>query len=233
MPTIDPSRNYQDNAKRVFNCLQDGGIAIVYMDVAYAIMSGSEEALHRVYKAKKRSIDKPSGVVANLRTHDEVQLLSDEAKHIVRTIVMKHDLPLSVIAPYRNDHPLMKQLTPFLTGLATKDDTVNFLLNAGPLRDHIAEFSLEHSLPLIASSANVSQRGTKYRAEDIEPEIRAAADVIIDYGPSTYMENGLKGDFNFSSTQIDFRTMRLVRKGIFFDSICAVLENEFGITLNE
>jgi tRNA A37 threonylcarbamoyladenosine synthetase subunit TsaC/SUA5/YrdC len=126
----------------------------------------------------------------------------------------------------------MKQLTPFLTGLATKDDTVNFLLNAGPLRDHIAELSIEHSFPLIASSANVSQRGTKYRADDIEPEIRAAADVIIDYGPSTYMENGLKGDFNFSSTQIDFRTMRLVRKGICFDPICAVLENEFGITLD-
>jgi tRNA A37 threonylcarbamoyladenosine synthetase subunit TsaC/SUA5/YrdC len=233
MTKQDPTRDYKGDAQRVFDCLRGGGIGIVYMDVAYAIMSGTEEALRRVHKAKNRSLDKASGVVANLRTHDEAQILTDDAKKIVRTIVEKYDLPLSVIAPFKKDHPLMKRLSPFLMSMATKDDTVNFLLNSGPLRDHISELSLAHNIPLIASSANLSQHGTKYRAEDIEPEIRAAADIIIDYGPSTYMENGLADDYNLSSTQIDFRTMRLVRKGICFDPICAVLNDEFGITLGQ
>ncbi len=113
--------DYALDAQRVFDCLQQGGIAIVHMTVAYAIVSGTEDALRRVYKAKRRSLDKPSGVVANLRTHDAVQILDDDAKRMVRAIVDKHDLPLSVIAPYRTDHPLMKPLTSFLTGLATKD----------------------------------------------------------------------------------------------------------------
>lgn len=230
MPKFEANRDYEGDARRVFDCLQQGGIAIVYMDVAYAIMSGTEDALRRVYQAKKRSLDKASGVVANLQTHDDVQILDDDKKHIVRTIVVDHDLPMSVIAPYKHDHPLMKPLTPFLTGIATKDNTVNFLLNSGTLRDHISQLSLEHHFPLIASSANLSHHGTKYRAEDIEPEVRAVADVIIDYGPSKYIEDGLSGDHNLSSTQIDFRTMRLVRKGICFEPICKVLKDEFGIT---
>jgi tRNA A37 threonylcarbamoyladenosine synthetase subunit TsaC/SUA5/YrdC len=231
MPKIDPTRDYESDALRVFECLQNGGIAIVYMDVAYAIMSGTEDALRRVYAAKKRSLDKASGVVANLQTHDEVQILDDEKRHIVRTIVEKHDLPLSVIAPYKQDHPLMQPLTPFLTGIATKDHTVNFLLNSGMLRDHISALSLKHHFPLIASSANLSHHGTKYRAEDIEPEVRAAADIIIDYGPALYRDAGLSGEHNLSSTQIDFRTMRLVRKGICYEPICMVLKDEFGISL--
>ena len=44
--------DYDADAGRVFDCLQAGGIAIVHMDVAYAIMSGTEDALRRVYAAK-------------------------------------------------------------------------------------------------------------------------------------------------------------------------------------
>ena len=35
--------DYDADAERVFDRLQAGGIAIVHMDVAYAIMSGTEE----------------------------------------------------------------------------------------------------------------------------------------------------------------------------------------------
>lgn len=219
--------DYQKDGDRVFDCLKSGGIAIVHMDVAYAIMSGTEDALRRVYAAKQRSVDRPSGVVANMRTHDEVQILSPAAKRIVRAITDEHDLPLSVIAPFRADHPLMTQITPFLMGMATKDNTVNFLLNSSPLRDRIAERSLEENFPLMASSANRSQNGTKYRAEDIEPEVRAVADIIIDYGPAKYLQQG----YAYSSTQIDFRDMSLVREGVCFAEIEAILRDEFEIRL--
>ena len=48
-----------------------------------------------------------------------------------------------------------------------------------PAARRIAELSLEANFPLMASSANRSQQGTKYRAEDIEPEVRAVADVLM------------------------------------------------------
>lgn len=219
--------DYDKDAERVFECLQHGGIAIVHMDVAYAIMSGTEDALRRVYRAKQRSYDRPSGVVANNHTHVEIQIVNKEAERIIDSITRIHNLPLSVIAPYREDHPLMRQISPFLIGMSTKNKTVNFLLNSSPLRDRIAELSLEANFPLMASSANQSQRGTKYRAEDIEPEVRAVAEVIIDYGPSKYLQRG----YAYSSTQIDFRDMTLVREGVCFPEITAILNEEFDISL--
>ena len=219
--------DYDADAERVFDCLQAGGIAIVHMDVAYAIMSGTEEALRRVYAAKQRSVGRPSGVVANHRTHSEIQIVDEGARRVIDAVTKTHDLPLSVIAPFREEHSLMRKITPFLMGMSTKAGTVNFLLNASPLRDRIAELSLEANFPLMASSANRSQQGTKYRAEDIEPEVRAVADVIIDYGPSKYLQEG----YAYSSTQIDFRDMTLVREGVCFADIESILRNEFDITL--
>lgn len=223
----EPAQDIDGDAARVFECLCDGGIAIIHMDVAYAIMSGTEAALRRVYAAKGRSVDRTSGVVANLAAQEAIHRLSSEGRTIVRRVVVDHDLPMSVIAPYRADHPLMAAMTPFLTDMATKDETVNLLLNAGRLRERIAALSVAANHPLIASSANRSQQGTKYRVADIEPEVRAAADLIIDYGDSKYRQPG----FALSSTQIDFRTMRVVREGVCFDSIAAVFHDEFGIAL--
>jgi tRNA A37 threonylcarbamoyladenosine synthetase subunit TsaC/SUA5/YrdC len=219
--------DYEADAARVFDCLKASGIAIVHMDVAYAILSGTEDALRRVYAAKERSFDRPSGIVANQNTHSEIQIVDKKAGEIINTVTKVHNLPLSIIAPYRTDHPLMQQITPFLRGMSTKAGTVNFLLNASPLRDQIAELSLKANFPLMASSANRSQHGTKYRAEDIEPEVRAVADVIIDYGPSKYLQEG----YAYSSTQIDFRDMTLVREGVCFAEIENILREKFDITL--
>jgi tRNA A37 threonylcarbamoyladenosine synthetase subunit TsaC/SUA5/YrdC len=198
------------------------------MDVAYAIMSGTEDALRRVYAAKKRSFDRPSGVVANQNIHSEIQIVDETASKIIHSITEMYNLPLSIIAPYRVDHPRMQQITPFLRDMSTKAGTVNFLLNASPLRDQIADLSLKANFPLMASSANRSQQGTKYRVEDIEPEVRAVADVIIDYGPSKYLQEG----YAYSSTQIDFRDMTLVREGVCFAKIESILREEFNVTLN-
>ena len=41
-------RNYLKDAKRVYDVLKKGGIAIVYMRNAYAIMSGTDNALEKV-----------------------------------------------------------------------------------------------------------------------------------------------------------------------------------------
>lgn len=231
MARFDPTRDYAGDAARVFKCLRTGGIAIVHMDVAYAVMSGTEEALRRVYTAKRRSLDKASGIVANQQIHDEIHILPNDKKKIIRAIIHEHDLPLSVIAPFRTDHSFLKGLTPFLLEMATRNGTVNFLLNASPLRDKIAALSYKHNFPIIASSANISHQGTKYTADAIEPEVRSVADIIIDYGPATYMDQGIDAEYPLSSTQIDFHHMRVVRRGICFDQIEAILGDKFGITL--
>lgn len=225
------NHNYENDAKRVFKCLQKGGVAIVYMDVAYAIVSGTDDALSRVYKAKKRNLRKKSGIVANLQTHEKIQVLSEDSRSIIKSIVEKHNLPISVIAKYKKNYPPMKGLTAFMSKMATKNGTVNFLLNSGPLRDQIAYLSIKNNFPLVASSANISKKGTKYRVQDIEPEICDIADIIVDYGPSKYMQDGQSEQYPLSSTQIDFRSLKLVRKGICFKKIQSIMKNEFRIKI--
>ena len=86
----------------------------------------------------------------------EIQIVDEGARRVIDAVTKTHDLPLSVIAPFREEHSLMRKITPFLMGMSTKAGTVNFLLNASPLRDRIAELSLEANFPLMASSANRS-----------------------------------------------------------------------------
>lgn len=216
----------EGDARRVFDCVRDGGIAICHYDVSYAILSATDDALRRVYAAKRRSFDRASGVTGSFRIHDAVHVLSEAHRRMVRAVTVDHGLPLSVIAPFRDDDPFIGRLTPFLRGMATRDGTVNLLLNAGQLRDAIAELSWAAQVPLIGSSANASLQGTKYRVEDIEPQVLAAADIVIDYGPSLHRQS-----VGLSSTQIDFRTMKVVRYGILFDEIAAVFADEFGVVL--
>lgn len=216
------------DAARVFDCLMGGGVAVVHYDLSYAVLSHTDEALKRVYRAKNRSYDRASGVVGSYTIHDEVHILDEEKRRMVRAITADHDLPLSVIAPFRENHPFMKALTPFLLGMATRDGTVNFLMNAGQLRDEIAKLSWSECKPLVGSSANVSLQGTKYRLEDVEKPVLDAADITVSYGMSKFAHPK-----SISSTQIDFRTMKVVRWGICFDQISEILREEFGVRLEE
>ena len=145
---------------------------------------------------------------------------------MVRRITRDHDLPLAVIAPYRKDHPLLAGLDPFVHQHAVKGDTLNILLNAGELRNALANIAVANGVICVGSSANVSLTGTKFRLEDVEPELRAIADVEIDYGLCAYHNpQGL------SSTMIDFSTMRVQRAGVCYERIAAILKDEFGVVL--
>ena len=221
-----PPATLERDAERVFEVLENGGTAIIYLDVAYAILGRSEASVRRIYAAKSRSFSRPTGIVGCLELHDTLHVLDERGKEIVRAVTLTHDLPLAVIAPFRRDHAFLRNLDPFVLDNANKDGTLNLLLNAGRLRNRIATLSFERQTPLVGSSANVSLTGSKYRVEDIEPEMLAAADVVIDYGRSFY--HNPQGR---SSTMIDFRDYTIVREGVCFAQIRDVMRDGFGVEL--
>lgn len=214
------------DAQRVFDVLLGGGTAIIYLDVAYAILGRSEQSVRRIYAAKGRSFTRPTGIVGGLELHDELHVMNERGRAIVRAITVEHDLPLSVIAPFRADHPFLRNLDPFVLGNAMKDGTINLLLNAGLLRTRISRLSFDAMMPFVGSSANLSLTGSKYRVEDIEPAMLAAADIVIDYGQSLY-----HNPFGRSSTIVDLRDLSVVREGVCCEEIRAVVRNGFGIEL--
>jgi tRNA A37 threonylcarbamoyladenosine synthetase subunit TsaC/SUA5/YrdC len=99
------------------------------------------------------------------------------------------------------------------------------LMNAGPLLDVMARMSHAEATPVIGSSANLTLHGTKFRVEDIEADVIAAADVVIDYGLMRW------NCYGRSSTMIDFSDFSVVRHGVCFDLIADILKRHFDIVL--
>jgi tRNA A37 threonylcarbamoyladenosine synthetase subunit TsaC/SUA5/YrdC len=213
------------NVERLWACLEADGAAIVPLDVAYAICAMTAIGIQKIFAAKQRSYDKPSGMLGDMRLSSELHVMEDWKHDLVDALVDEDNIPFSVVAPYREEHPIFARVEPFVMNSSSKAGTLDMLLNAGVMHDEIAAQSWARQRPVFGSSANTSLSGSKYRYLDIDAAVRDAADIYFDYGTSRY-ENA-EGR---SSTIIDFRTFAVIRQGTNYD----VVESAFarrGVTL--
>jgi tRNA A37 threonylcarbamoyladenosine synthetase subunit TsaC/SUA5/YrdC len=222
---IAPEQLQQD-VGQLLDCLYAGGVGIVPLDVAYAIVGSRESAIRRIFEAKNRSYEKPSGLLANVQMSDEIHLLEQHKRDIIREMIAEEKLPFSVVAPFDPNHVFFKQVDAFVLQNSTKAHTLDMLLNAGVIHDEIARQSWAAGQPVFGSSANTSLRGSKYRVQDIESSVREAADLIVDYGLSKYANAEGR-----SSTIIDFRDFSVIRIGVQFNRLRAAFKDRFGISL--
>jgi tRNA A37 threonylcarbamoyladenosine synthetase subunit TsaC/SUA5/YrdC len=214
------------DAARVFDAMQDGGMAILPLDVAYAVIGTTAQAIRTIFATKQRSFEKPSGMFATWELSRELHLMADEHHAIARVIVEDYKLPFSIVAPYREGHPMLRGIDPFVLQTSTKAGTLDMLINAGAWHDAVARLAIRRGTAVFGSSANRSLTGSKYRLEDIEPEVRQAASIAIDGGQAKYANAEGK-----SSTIIDFRDFRLIRRGVCCDTLETIFRERFGITL--
>jgi len=217
--------DHEADARRVYDVLADGGVAIIPSDVGYVILGIAKEAIRTIFEAKQRKPDKLNAMIGCKTMHYALHDVSAEKRRVVAAITERANLPLGTVAPARLDHPMLARLDPAVRDQTTRDGTIAMLLNAGPLADTLARIALDNHTPVIGSSANVSMHGVKFRVGDIEPEIIAAADIVVDYGLMRWHIHGK------SSTMIDFTDYSVVRHGSCFDVIADVMERHFGIAL--
>ncbi len=213
------------DARRAFETMRDGGIAVLPMDVGYAVIGCSGDALERIFVTKRRAPTKYNAMLGSAEISRQLHTLTQRQRDIVEAITIDHDLPLGVIGPADMNHPMLKAMDEKAMARSTHNGTVCMLLNAGPLHAEITRLSLENTRPLFGSSANLTMQGTKFRVEDIEQDIKDIADLVLDYGLRKY--HGYK----LSSTLIDLETMQVVRYGSCFDTISDVLKRHFDIEL--
>ena len=223
-----PKEQIEKDVKHILDIVYGGGVAILPLDVAYAIIGSKESAIKRIFTAKKRSYEKPSGLFSNSQFSDEIHLLPNEKRLMIREIIEQEQLPFSVVAPFEKSHPFFKNVDPFVLQNSSKANTIDMLLNAGALHNEIARQSWEAGIPVFGSSANTSLMGSKYRAEDIEPEVLNAVDLIVDYGLSKYHNN-----LGRSSTIIDFSDFSVIRVGVMFDQLKSAFQSRFNVNLTE
>ena len=176
-PNIDPVAD----AKRVFEVLCNGGIAIIPVDVGYAICAGNSIALERAFQTKQRKPHKRHAMIGSYKLHRDIHTLPPREAGMCKLIVHDLNLPLGLVAPFKEDHPMIKKLGPETLARSSVEGTLAMLVNGGQLMDELARLSFESGRPIMGSSANLTGKGTKAYVEDIEPEILSAADIIINY----------------------------------------------------
>ena len=213
------------DARRVFDIIKGGGIAIVPNDTGYALTSTTNDPLKKIFNAKGRGDHKRNAMGADLETQRTMLMLDKRGQAMVDTLVLDHDLPLGVIGPFNPDHPHIRKLDAELRRASSAAGTVALLVNAGTFHNELARLSREEEIPLLGSSANFSGTGTRFRVEDIPEELRAIADITIDYGlrrAHIYKRAG---------TIINFHTMQVIRIGAYYEMISEVLKRWFDVEL--
>ena len=215
----------EQDARKAFDVLKAGGIAILTNDVGYSLIGGSTAALNKIFETKQRVASKLNAMLGNLDIHREIHVLTSRQREIVEALVVDYDLPLGLIAQARMDHPLLRGLDAKIIQGSTKAGTICMLLNAGRFHEAICRMSMRELHPLFGSSANKTMTGTKFRVEDIEPEIKAIADVVIDYGLRKFHL------YKASSTLLEIESMSVIRRGSCFELIADALRRHFEIEL--
>jgi tRNA A37 threonylcarbamoyladenosine synthetase subunit TsaC/SUA5/YrdC len=226
MQSLPSAAQIRRDAQRVFDVVCDGGVALIPLSVAYALVAVTPPAVKRIYAAKGRDFSKPMGIVGGLAAHEALHDLVDTRRAMVYSVTVIHKLPLSVVAPYRRDHAYLQRLDEFVRRQSTRDGTLNLLLNAGALRTRLADLCWAAVQPMVGTSANVSMTGSCYTVSAMDSGILDICDVVVDYGESEFHNAAGR-----SSTIIDFAAMRVLRRGVCFERICEVLREEFGANI--
>jgi len=223
MTVLDP----KSDAQRAFDAIHAGGIAIMPMDVGYSLIGGRPAALARIFDTKRRAPSKLNAMLGNDAIARDLFMLSARGWKVYEAITQDYDLPLGAVAPYRVSHPMFNNLDAGTISRSTKDGTLLMLVNAGRFHAEITRISHARQFALFGSSANLSLSGTKFDGADIEPEIKAIADVFIDYGLMKYHP------WRASSTILNLETLEVVRVGSCYENLASLLKRHFGVTLQE
>lgn len=214
------------DAQRVIAALKAGQVAILPHDVSYGIWGHGVPTIEEIYRVKGRALTKTSGNIGSYDLFKEVHIVEPKVDTVVSALMHDYDLPFTVVAPFRADHPFYRGVERRSIELSTKTGTLALLLNAGPLHRELARLSLEQDFPIFGSSANKSLAGSKFRLQDVEPEVRAIAGIEVDYGLCRY-----HNPHAISSTIIDFANWKVLRYGVAYEQIRDILVRHFSIDL--
>jgi tRNA A37 threonylcarbamoyladenosine synthetase subunit TsaC/SUA5/YrdC len=218
----------EEDARLAFDCMTNGGVSVLPLSVSYAIFAHTAEGVERIYKLKQRPMTKPNGVIGSWDIFREVFNVGPRELDLVRCLTVDHNLPLSVVAPFNPAHDWLRTVQHGALRLATKGQTMDLLMNAGPLHNALAKMSLEQSKPLMGSSANVSSSGSKFKLKDVQTELKEGCDLVLGYGTSRY-----DNEFGMGSTIVELPSWKILRWGGCFEAQTKIVEKEFGVSWPE
>ncbi len=167
--------------EKIKKILENGGVGVIPTDTVYGLCASAlnKDAIKRIYKIKKRDLDKPLVLfVKNKKEIENYVIINEKSKKLIEKFI-----PGKITLVLKKKDPSFSiSLKKFETiGIRIpKDDFVLNLLN-------FLEF------PLATTSANISGRKTPKNIEGIKDTFMGVVDFIVDGGelgeePSTVVE---------------------------------------------
>lgn len=204
-----------DQAATFERCMAVGGVAVFGADTVYGLACDPDtaEAVERLYALKGRRPDKPAAVLL-FSLELALAALPELGPRTVAALEGLLPGPVTLLLP----NPARR----FPLACADDPETLGLRVPAlGPAAAGLAAVRW----PVLQSSANVAGGAEARRLQDVDPAIRAAADLVLDAGD-------LEGT---ASTVIDLRafeadgTWHVVREGAFARScVAATLDELIG-----
>lgn len=169
---VDPLKPDREVLRRVGRLVEQGALVVYPTDTVYGVGTNPllEDAVRRLYEAKRRPLGKPVPVLASSIEHAErIAVLPEEAKRLAARFWPG---PLTIIVPAKPTLPSI------VTGGSGK---VGVRIPAHP----VARLLIEEAGGLIVgTSANISGRSPPRTAEEALRELGDAVDVVVDAGPA-------------------------------------------------
>lgn len=192
------------NIDRLVEIINDGKLAIVPTDTVYGIIADAtnEEALKKVYEAKKRDYTKPLIIMVS-----NMEMLYKYVDNI-------SDMEQKIIEKYWPGK---------LTILFRKSDKLSGLINNNgdlvgiryPDNKELIELMNRLDKPLVSTSANIANEGTITSVDKINNDLLEYIDYVYD--------DGFKEDVPSTIVKVVNNKIELLRKG----EIASLIERDF------
>ncbi len=159
--------------KETAKMIKKGGIAIFPTETVYGIGTNgfNENAVKKLYEAKKRPLNKPISLLVN-----SIDMINKVAKDITKleyTLIKEFfPGPLTIILK-------KKDIVPNI--LTSNLDTVGIRMPANNIALKLIEYS---GVPIATSSSNISGKPSVANLADIMDDFDGNVDCFIDGGPS-------------------------------------------------
>lgn len=162
-----------EKIKLVAQGLKNGKIAIFPTETVYGIGTNAfnEEACRRIYKIKKRPINKP--LIVLVHNEDMLYEVIESANEIEKKLIEKFwPGPLTIIFEKKRNGKLAKCIT-------SKGNSVGVRMTDGDVSTRLIR---EAKVPVVAPSANLSGSPSGTKIENIIRELGDNVDYILDCG---------------------------------------------------
>lgn len=187
---MSPYNDFKEDINNALNVLRKGGIILYPTDSIWGIGcdATNEKAVSNIYDLKKRSDFKSMLVL--LDSENRLNYYVKEVPEIAWELIELTDKPLTIIYPGARN---------LAENLIAIDGSIGIRISR---EEFSSELIRRFGNPLVATSANVSEKKAPSRFSDIEEKILDGVDYVVNYRqndiqplqPSGIIRIGLKGE---------------------------------------